>query len=259
MKDLITYQKSLAALITAPQTDTDSQLQKLIQGSDQFSAKQRLQVYREMYRARLTEALYDDFDLTLALLKPYLARELVESFVESTPSRSYTLEDYGRAFPAYLKDQDQVAKPIGEFAKFEQGLNDRRRLQVERCTLSAAVAVALGEDLFERRLFLGTSCLIQSYAAPISEIMAGEPSALDLNPDQQHWSNCFLIYHHKTGVRHQSLSRAQRDFLWQFAEPVSLNQAVEDFLALAHPREAVAAIFNDIYRWLDAGVLQLRK
>ncbi len=80
------------------------QLEKVITRSRALSAAERLAIYANAYHARLLECLGEVFPM----LKRALGSEAFEGFafgyLQAYPPRSYTLNDLGRRFPAYLEE-----------------------------------------------------------------------------------------------------------------------------------------------------------
>lgn len=66
-----------------------------------------LEVYRYAYRARLEEALDDDFE-AVRVFAGSRWPSLVAAYLRDCPSASATLNDYGARFPAWLRQRRQV-------------------------------------------------------------------------------------------------------------------------------------------------------
>lgn len=87
-------------------------LDQLLTSSRTRSAAERFGVYHHAYRARLLECLADDY--------PVLSRAtdfdaLCTAYVDAHPSRSFSLNDYGRHLPAFLRERG--SEPRAFFAE----------------------------------------------------------------------------------------------------------------------------------------------
>ena len=87
-----------------------------------MTAQERIDVYRDMYEARLADALAADFPRLAAHLGDDRFRELAHLYVRQHPSRSYTLNRFGDRLPEFLRDEvDGLKRPAlaYDLARFE--------------------------------------------------------------------------------------------------------------------------------------------
>lgn len=75
----------------------------------------RLEIYRGMYPVRMQEALAVDYPAIAKFLGEEKFNDLVAHYTEHHPSRSYTLNRLGDAFPDFLKDDPF----LHDLARFE--------------------------------------------------------------------------------------------------------------------------------------------
>ena len=85
-----------AALVPAGRTDS------VVLPSAHLSAAERVGVYHGMYLERMREALSSDYPALARFLGPADFTDLVRSYVQAHPSRSYTLNVLGRELPAFV-------------------------------------------------------------------------------------------------------------------------------------------------------------
>ncbi|MBK5291788.1 MAG: putative DNA-binding domain-containing protein [Acidobacteriia bacterium] len=71
--------------------------------SKTLQPNERLDIYRDMYEARLLEALSVDYPGLADLLGEELFAELLRLYIRAHPSRSYTLNDLGDNLPEFLR------------------------------------------------------------------------------------------------------------------------------------------------------------
>lgn len=74
----------------------------LLRSQPPLQARQRVAIYRDMYRIRLAEALSEDFPRLRAALGPLRWRRLVRSCIAVEPSRHAALEAYSGVFAQFV-------------------------------------------------------------------------------------------------------------------------------------------------------------
>ena len=67
----------------------------------------RLSVYTFAYRARLQEVLANDYCALLMALGDKQFNQLVEDYIDTHPSRYYSLRDFGSHFPVFISELTQ--------------------------------------------------------------------------------------------------------------------------------------------------------
>jgi hypothetical protein len=93
-----------AALVPAGRTDS------VVLPSASLTATERVGVYHGMYLARMREALESDYPALARFLGPSAWEDLVCSYVQAHPSRSYTLNVLGRELPSFVA-RSRVRRP----------------------------------------------------------------------------------------------------------------------------------------------------
>ena len=85
-------------------------------------AAARLNVYHHAYRARLGDLLREGFDKTWSWLGDEAFGGVVAAYVETCPSASFSLDDYGGGFPAFLAQSLPGEVEAGELAWLERAM-----------------------------------------------------------------------------------------------------------------------------------------
>src|SRR3954468_2347869 len=108
------------------------QLETVVNRSRNLTAEERLEIYVDAYHERLLECLAEEFAATRGALGDDLFHALAFGYLESYPSRSYTLHALGANFPGYLDETrlHERARPadspadwgeiVVEIARFER-------------------------------------------------------------------------------------------------------------------------------------------
>ena len=104
-----------------------------INDSSRLSAEIHLSIYRQSYIARLRECMKNQFSALAFALGEELFQMFADQYLESYPSGSYTLNNLGKNFPAFLEETRPDAESeekeswidfIIELAKFEYSLSE---------------------------------------------------------------------------------------------------------------------------------------
>ncbi|RYY99436.1 MAG: DUF2063 domain-containing protein [Chitinophagaceae bacterium] len=105
----------------------------VVQASRRMTAGQHLAIYRRSYAARLRECMQQQFSALAFALGPDLFRAFADEYLQVYPSQSYTLNELGRRFPAFLEstrpDADAAEREwwpdfMIELAEFEFALQE---------------------------------------------------------------------------------------------------------------------------------------
>lgn len=89
--------REAAALVPAARTET------IVRPSASLTAPERVGVYHDMYLARMREALQSDYPALARFLGPGAWKRLVTAYVQTHPSRRYTLNVLGRDLPEFVR------------------------------------------------------------------------------------------------------------------------------------------------------------
>ena len=129
MDDLARIQRRFYDLVTSGEGVVEPGL---------FTGPPRLEVYAEMYLARLHDALAVDYPKLRFALGDESFRDLVASYVRARPPTSFTLRNAGDALPGFLDARDGLAPWAADLARLE-------RARIEVYDGSDAPVLALGD------------------------------------------------------------------------------------------------------------------
>lgn len=87
----------------------------------ELSTKASVDIYKRGYKARLIEGMGETFEAVWWVLGDEDYLKLAGEFVESIPSRSYDLSEYGQEFSEFLKTSPVIGEIpfVSELARFE--------------------------------------------------------------------------------------------------------------------------------------------
>lgn len=93
-------------------TDADPvAMEALVTAGPRLSARDRFEIYRFGYKARLTECLLDDYPVLGAVLGEEAFGALASSYIDRYPSSSPNLNAFGRHMEAFCRE---ASAPLGE-------------------------------------------------------------------------------------------------------------------------------------------------
>jgi hypothetical protein len=105
--DLRAQQTWFARAVTAPQGDPEAA--RMLTSGPLLDPSERLQIYRDGYRGRLVECLADDFGAVRSWLGEATFEAFARDYIDEHPSRSPSLNGFGRSMPAFLEERGGAA------------------------------------------------------------------------------------------------------------------------------------------------------
>jgi len=115
-----------------PVSHLDTHTNDVIRDSKRLSATQHLSIYRHSYIARLRACMQSQFKCLAYALGEPLFQDFADQYLDSHPSASYTLNELGKNFAAFLEktrpqgeeEEDNWPQFIIELAAFEYALSE---------------------------------------------------------------------------------------------------------------------------------------
>lgn len=235
-------------------------LLQYVEGRGQFGAEDRVNIYAEMYYARLVDVLKSDFPRVAAILGCDRFHTIVSEYLARHPSTHPSLRYLGCCFPGFLQESPaSVAFPfLSDLAALEWArvevfdAGDAEPLRVEHLQ-------SIDPDAWPTLRFqtIPAFQILQS-EWPVHEIWhdAETEEALsrltDIRPRKtllRIWRQSFSVYHTKIdNVEHTALNclLAGQPF-------ASLCAALDE---VASVEEAASAVGSLLLRWVEDGILQ---
>lgn len=101
--------------------ESDPEALKTFKPGGQMNLKESFEVYHGAYIARLTTALTETFEAVHWVLGDHIFHEVSRNYIETQPSVSYNLSDYGENFPSFLQEHPAIKGIpfIYDLARFE--------------------------------------------------------------------------------------------------------------------------------------------
>lgn len=96
-----------------------------VKPSKTLAAEQRVEIYADMYFARLHEVLAEEFRATRALCGADIFEKLVRAYLREHPSRHYSLNELGRKMPGFLAGPYRIPRKalLADVARLENAIS----------------------------------------------------------------------------------------------------------------------------------------
>ncbi|MGE0683076.1 MAG: DUF2063 domain-containing protein [Candidatus Binatia bacterium] len=250
---------SLARTPGGGQAYFDPVLVNCVRGQGQLGAEERINVYAEMYFARLVDVLKNDFPRVAALLGCERFHEIASQYLARYPSTHPSLRYLGHRFPDFLKDCAETTDLpfLGELATLEWArvevfdALDTEPLRVEHLqhlapegwpALKFQVIPAfrvLHSEWPEHAIWHAAEA---EDALSVLEHVQPEKTTLRI------WRANFFVYHAKMDVVEQTALNcllADQPF-------ASVCAVLEDVVS---PEESASTVGGLLLRWIEDGIL----
>jgi hypothetical protein len=237
-------------------------LVQVVEGRGKLGPEERLNIYAQMYYARLIEVLREDFPRVAAVLGCERFDRLVRAYLAHHPSTHPSLRYLGRHFAAFLAAwPEAVALPF---------LSDLARLEWARLEVFDAPDIeplrvehlhGFSPDEWPSLKFQ----LIPAFHAlqsdwPVHEIWAAatDETSADRSCERREktavrtWRGGFAVYHSKMDATEQAALTAV-----QAGEPFA--EICATLAALVPMEEAAPVMGSLLLRWLEDGILANNK
>jgi hypothetical protein len=244
------------SLITSQRADARApKPADLVVGDERASAAERLEVYRHMYRARLTEALESQFPRLAALLGTGFA-ELATAFVDDEPSIHPSLRELGRPLPAWLAARRPGVSALASLAQLEWARTDVFDLADDAVLTLDALRAWPGERFAELPLRLVTAHRLVALTAGTAELWqavgAGATEPLGPYGDTD---EAVVVWRDGIAVYHRVVDADERAALEKLAPGTSFG-AICEWLSERHGGDAaVRRAFAWLSTWAADGLL----
>ena len=254
---LVTARESVAATIAARGPEGQRALDEMIDGDARLPAAARLEIYADMYFARLRDVLRDEYPRCAGLLGAAAFHDLVADYLLACPPNHPSLRELGARFPAFLAEHPVAAERpwAAELAWLE-----RARLELfdgpDAETLTIESLRARPPERFAA-LRLG---LVPCHAllAPRFDVAAlwraDDPASVVPQPA----SAALLVWRRELEVLHRAADGEEAAWLRRLAAgDVSFEALCADLATSRSDGEAAARAFELVGRWATDGLLRV--
>jgi hypothetical protein len=252
-----TPEQALEAAETAAGFE-DGSVRRLVKPSATLSEMERLQIYRRMYPLRMREALAIDFPVSRALLGPKLFARLVDEYVQTHPSTSWTLDHLGRHMVPFVGQHS-----LGESFP---GLRDLVALEQAVCEVfhELDAPVLAPHDLTnvppeawpEVRLQCVPALRLLNLNSNANELCKAHSQGQEL-PEYRPGPSYVVVWRHQYQTWRRPLEPAAHALLGRLREGAPLGEALEECLRVELEEEgAEGQLFEWFNSWVSEGFFQ---
>jgi hypothetical protein len=268
LQAVITHPDGVEAGLASPEAQAEidvapDQIEGVVDPSQRRTSIERLEIYANAYYARLLECLRDEFPALLHAVGEEVFDGLAFGYLQSYPSRSYTLSQLSRQFAEYLEqtrphDEDD---PSGE-PSWPDFMIDLARLErcysdvfdgpgAERLTLLHAEALRnISPDAWAEARLICVPCLrLLSLQYPVHQYATAvrEKQDPDLPGPEPTWLAVSRINY---VVRRWTLTRVQFELLTALVAGQTVGSAIERAAQLAvESGESVDRLADSLRDW----------
>jgi hypothetical protein len=210
-------------------------VETILTRSNALTALERLQIYGSAYYARLLECLREEFPVLAHALGEETFDAFAFAYLQKYPSRSYTLNQLGAAFPRFLAE----TRPDGEEETWPEFLVDLATLEwkfsevfdgpgVEgEGLLDASHLVAIPAEKWAEAKLVPVPCLrLLALRYPVQQYYSAVRRKEEVDPPGP--AETFLaITRRDYVVRHYPLEPAEYALLQQIVGRNSVGEAIE--------------------------------
>ena len=230
-------------------------LEELVRPSHSLTSAERVEIYHGMYLLRMVEALEADYPAVRHFLGEEAFEELVAEYVQSFPSRSYTLNRLGDHVPAFFLAHPERphAAFLVDLARYELAVTEAFDEQ-ESPVLSPEEARAIPASAWPTaRLVPVAAFRLLALRHPIgAHVEASKRGATPPAPRRrQSW---MAVYRRDYAVMRIDLTRPQYDLLAALAAGTPLAEAVAAAALALRASRRESAVSRWFSSWVAAGM-----
>ena len=250
------------------------ELEKIVRSTRRFSASERLSVYANAYYARLLECLGESFPVLKHALGEDTFNEFAFGYLQTYPSRSYTLNRLGEGFARYLDEtrpRSSGTEPLGpdwpdfliDLARLEWVIGqvfDGPGLEQEDPLDYESLQAIAPDQWPQARLKLAVCLKLLQFSYPINDYYtearrASEGEEIPLPEARRQF---VAISRREYVVRRYELSEPQYRLLESLQAGQTIGQAIECAAEIldADDQELAVSLRSWFHNWAAEGFFQ---
>jgi hypothetical protein len=249
MQAVVVHPKSVESAVRSKEAQRllpEERLPSLIIPSRTLTPVERVGIYHGMYLIRMEEALESDFGGLQHLLGGRGFRKLVERYVQSFPSRSFSLNHLSDHLPEFIQRSRWLPrrKFCYDLARLELAITQVFDGE-EAPALTPEQIAAVPEDAWpDARLATVPAFQLLAFRYPVNLYLESFRNG-KAHPSLRPKNTFVAIYRRNYQVYRQDLAPTAFDLLSDLAQGVPLGKAV----TRAARRRGRAAGENELFRW----------
>lgn len=229
----------------------------LILPSKTLDSLQRIGIYRDMYLARLREALASDFPALLHFLGEEAFTKLVAGYVQKYPSQSYTLNRLGDHLPEYVRSVHRLScrEFLYDLARLEFAMSEVFDAPESPVFKPNAIANVPPEAWEVTLLKPIEAFRLLAFQYPVNAYLQSFRKKTP-HPSIRRKDNWVVIFRNSYRLRRLDLTHQAHDLLQSLALGKPLGKALS--LSLSRNRSTVSEVqlFSWFRDWVANGLFQ---
>ena len=223
-------------------------------GDARASAERRIQVYANMYRLRIAEALESQFPRLARVMGADVFGATAVAFVAAVPSRHPSLREIGRGFAAWLA-ADETHAHLAPLARLEWARADVFDLADEEVMVVDALRALPPERFGELPLRLVEAHRFVDADAATLDLWRRSGDAPSEKADPIDASGGALVWRQDISVYHRGVSAPERAALEALVAGTTFGAICERLAAGRDDAEAATQAFTWLSTWALDGLL----
>ena len=263
-------QRWMQSVIMHPGSDEEAVASEVAQGvisarefpqvvppSKTLSSFERLGIYRQMYLARLREALANDFLGVSHFLSDEAFTELVAGYIRAFPSRSYTLNRLGDHFPEYIRSAPGIPRRgfVYDLARLELALSQLFDARESHALTQEAIAAVPFEAWEKARLKPIEAFRLLSFRYPVSAYLQSVRVGTT-HPSIRRKDQWMVAYRRSYRLWQLDLTKPAYELLQALASGLVLGEALKNILARMRGTKREDKLFSWFREWVAQGLFQ---
>ncbi|MGZ3794560.1 MAG: HvfC/BufC family peptide modification chaperone [Bdellovibrio sp.] len=219
---------------------SDPKAIKELKPAGKLSLDQAFQLYHSIYDARLTDVLMAHFGAVRWVLGKDLFNSVCRKYIESQPSVTYNLRNYGRTFPEFLKEDhgSKVIPFIYDLARFEWTLKQVQDSPSPFPLTGKHIEELLHSEDFKIQFIDAMEIFESPYAVYDIWDQRNSPSYQFEDINWNHPEN-LLIYKNQKKIFIDRIDAVETEVLNDLKLGTSVSSALADFSTLLTPDKVV--------------------
>ena len=267
---LARLQRYLLGLVTHPGTveealrvsDHDApplRVGDVILPSKTLSPPERVAIYHDMYPLRMAEALQSDYPALAHYLGEQGFRDLVRGYLQSFPSRSYTLNRLGDHLPGHVKTAPGVRRPgfCHDLARLELAVSEVFDAP-ETPPLSEQAIAGVSLEAWERAVLEPVRAFrLLAFRYPVNAYLQSVKDDDHDHPKARLKDTWVAVYRRDYAVYRLELTRPAHDLLADLVAGRPLGAALTRAVAGSGRRApSEHQLFRWFREWVSGGVFR---
>jgi hypothetical protein len=248
--------------ITGTESEAD-RAPEVVTDGPRLGARERFEIYRFGYRARLVECLADDYPVLASVLGETAFESLAASYIERFPSSAPSLNFFGRNMARFLAERPVAGfegreRFFAELATLEWAIVEVIHAETAPPLDAAALQALRPEDWTTARFERSDAVRLLRFEHPVNAFfqarrVGGEDAAI---PEPK--PSATAVYRHGLTVWRMDLTPAMTRVLTALLDSVPITEALSrmgvdetDAAAIAEAERSVMVWFRE---WVSSGL-----